>query len=82
MPHYNMDHYIQNVNDSSRYFVVRVISEQSDREALVGLGFRERNEAADFVQCLTNYHNSIARERLNKGMNMISSTPNDDDNQQ
>lgn len=71
-PHLPMDHYVQNVNDSSRYFVVRVVSEQSEREALVGLGFREREEAADFVQCLTNYHNSIARERLNKGMNMIS----------
>ena len=71
-PHLPMDHYVQNVSDSSRYFAIRVIDEKDSREALIGLGFREREEAADFVQCLTNYHNSIMRERLSKGMNMAS----------
>lgn len=59
-----MDHYVQPVGDSSRYFAVRVTDEKGGREAVVGLGFREREEAADFSQCLINYYNAIARERL------------------
>lgn len=65
-----MEHYIQAVGDSSRYFAVRVTDEKGGREAVIGLGFRERDEAADFVQCLTNYQSAIGRERLNKGMQM------------
>jgi hypothetical protein len=67
-----MDHYVQPVGDSSRYFAVRVTDEKGGREAVIGLGFREREEAADFSQCLTNYNNAIARERLNKGMQMAA----------
>jgi adaptin ear-binding coat-associated protein 1/2 len=69
---FEMSHYVQPVGDSSRYFVIRVVDEHNGREALVGLGFREREEAADFVQCLTNYQNAIARERLSKGMSMMA----------
>lgn len=60
----SMDHYVQPVGDSSRYFVVRVTDEKGGREAIIGLGFREREEAADFSQCLINYYNAIARERF------------------
>jgi len=60
----SMDHYVQPVGDSSRYFAVRVTDEKGGREAVVGLGFREREEAADFSQCLINYYNAIARERF------------------
>jgi len=67
---HSMSHYVQPVGDSSRYFAVRVTDEKGGREAIVGLGFREREEAADFGQCLTNYNNAIARERLNRGMQM------------
>ena len=69
-PHLPMDYYVTNVRDSSRYFAIRVVDEKDSREAVIGLGFREQEEAADFVQCLSNYQNSIARERLNKGMSM------------
>lgn len=65
-----MEHYVQQVGDSSRYFAVRVTDEKGGREAVIGLGFRERDEAADFRQCLINYSNAIARERLSKGMEM------------
>lgn len=68
-PH-GMDHYVKPVADSSRYYAVRVTDEKEGREAVIGLGFREREEAADFSQCLINYHNAIARERLNRGANM------------
>lgn len=64
-PQHGMDHYVKAVADSSRYFAVRVTDENGGREAVIGLGFREREEAADFSQCLINYYNAIARERLN-----------------
>lgn len=66
----DMEHYIQQVGDSSRYFAVRVTDEKGGREAVIGLGFRERDEAADFRQCLMNYQNAIRRERMNKGKEM------------
>jgi len=65
-----MAHYIQPVGDSSRYFAVRVTDEKGGREAVVGLGFREREEAEDFCQCVANYSNAIARERLSGAMEM------------
>jgi len=60
----SMDHFVQPTGDSSRYFAVRVTDEKGGREAVVGLGFREREEAADFSQCLINFYNAIARERF------------------
>ena len=61
---------MQPVGDSSRYFAVRVMDEKDGREAVLGLGFREREEAEDFSQCLINYQNAIARERLSRGADM------------
>jgi adaptin ear-binding coat-associated protein 1/2 len=67
----DMAHYIQPVGDSTRYYAVRVTDEKGGREAVIGLGFREREESADFRQCLVNYENAIARERLSKGRQMV-----------
>jgi hypothetical protein len=67
---HSMEHFVKPVGDSSRYFVVRVTDEAGGREALIGLGFRERDEAADFSQCLTNYANAIAREKIQKAEQM------------
>jgi hypothetical protein len=69
----DMSHFIQPAGDSSRYYAIRVTDEKGGREAVIGLGFRERDESADFLQCLVNYENAIARERLNKGMQMANS---------
>lgn len=65
-----LEHWVQPCGDSSRYFAIRVTDEAGGREAIIGLGFRERDEAADFVQCLSNYQNAISRERLNKADKM------------
>jgi adaptin ear-binding coat-associated protein 1/2 len=67
---HSMHHFVKPVGDSSRYFAVRVTDEIGGREAVLGLGFREREEAEDFNQCLVNYANAIARERLSRGMEM------------
>ena len=58
-----LEHYVEAVLDSTRYFVVRVTDEKAGREALIGLGFREREEAADFRAALAKYESEIARER-------------------
>lgn len=67
----DMSHYVQRVADSTRYFVIRVTDDTGEREALLGLGFIERDEAADFWQCLENYSNAIARERLTHAQGMV-----------
>ena len=56
-------HFVEAVVDSTRYFVVRVKDEKADREALIGLGFRDREEAGDFRMALAKYESDIKREQ-------------------
>eukprot|EP00934_Nitzschia_sp_Nitz4_P000413 Nitzschia sp. Nitz4//scaffold18_size181773//112930//113487//NITZ4_001927-RA/size181773-snap-gene-0.264-mRNA-1//1//CDS//3329540047//413//frame0 len=58
-----IDHYVEGVLDSTRYFVVRVTDEKAGREALIGLGFREREEAGDFRAALNKYEVEVAKEQ-------------------
>jgi hypothetical protein len=69
---FEMEHYAKQVADSSRYYAVRVTDEKGGREAVIGLGFREREEAQDFAQCLANYTSAIARDKAAKGRAMAS----------
>jgi hypothetical protein len=57
-----LEHYVEAVLDSTRYFVVRVTDEKAGREALIGLGFRERQEAGDFRAALAKYETDSAKE--------------------
>jgi hypothetical protein len=68
-----LDHYVEAALDSTRYFVVRVTDEKAGREALIGLGFREREEAGDFRAALAKYESDISRERAEKGLAMRNS---------
>ena len=61
-----LDHYVEAVVDSTRYFVVRVKDEKANREALIGLGFRDREEAGDFRAALSKYERDISKERANR----------------
>ena len=61
-----MDHYVEAVLDSTRYFVVRVKDDKANREALIGLGFRDREEAGDFRAALSKYEQDISKERANR----------------
>lgn len=58
-----MEHYVESVLDSTRFFVIRVTDDKAGREALVGLGFRDRQEANDFRSALSKYESEIASER-------------------
>ena len=61
-----LEHYVEAVLDSTRYFVVRVTDEKAGREALIGLGFREREEAGDFRAALSKYETDIAKEKAQR----------------
>ena len=61
-----LEHFVESVLDSTRYFVVRVTDEKAGREALIGLGFREREEAGDFRAALSKYESDIKREKQEK----------------
>ena len=68
-----VEHFVEAVTDSTRYFVIRVKDEKTEREARIGLGFREREESADFRAALQKYENDLAKERTQRGFEMASS---------
>ena len=61
-----MGHFVEAVVDSTRYFVVRVKDEKANREALIGLGFRDREEAGDFRMALAKYESDIKKEKAGR----------------
>lgn len=58
----SLEYFVESVVDSSRYFIVRIVDERSGREARIGFGFRERDEATDFFESLQYYVRSIQRQ--------------------
>ena len=48
-PQSDMDFFVEKVQDSSRYFAVRIVDGKSGRSTHVGIGFRERNDTFSFV---------------------------------
>jgi len=62
-----LEHYVEAVLDSTRYFVIRVTDEKAGREALIGLGFRDREEAGDFRASLAKYENDVAKDKADRG---------------
>eukprot|EP00538_Stauroneis_constricta_P012339 CAMPEP_0119550666 /NCGR_PEP_ID=MMETSP1352-20130426/4142_1 /TAXON_ID=265584 /ORGANISM="Stauroneis constricta, Strain CCMP1120" /LENGTH=167 /DNA_ID=CAMNT_0007596587 /DNA_START=113 /DNA_END=616 /DNA_ORIENTATION=+ len=67
-----MSHYVEDVVDSTRYFVIRVTDEKAGREAQIGLGFREREEASDFRTALAKYEADIGKERAERALQMAN----------
>jgi len=61
-PSHKIEHWVNPVVDSSRYFAVRIKDSKSGREAFIGVGFRERTDATNFRMSLEDYINSIKRE--------------------
>lgn len=55
------DHFLEQVVDSSRYFVVK-IQGGGGREALIGFGFRDRDKAIDLRESLQHYQKAMERE--------------------
>eukprot|EP00559_Dactyliosolen_fragilissimus_P008848 CAMPEP_0184860370 /NCGR_PEP_ID=MMETSP0580-20130426/5268_1 /TAXON_ID=1118495 /ORGANISM="Dactyliosolen fragilissimus" /LENGTH=341 /DNA_ID=CAMNT_0027357447 /DNA_START=63 /DNA_END=1088 /DNA_ORIENTATION=- len=59
-----LEHWVEAVVDSSRYFTIRISDESTGREAVVGMGFRDRNDATNFKMSLQDYEHSIRKELM------------------
>jgi adaptin ear-binding coat-associated protein 1/2 len=53
---------IEPVIDSSRYFVLRVVDANSGAHAFIGLGFRDREHASDFMAALDDHAKYVQRQ--------------------
>jgi hypothetical protein len=62
-PTKSVQHYIEAVVDSSRYFVLRFVDDKSTKSIHLGVGFRERDDALAFVEAANTYARDIKRER-------------------
>lgn len=60
--HKKLEHWVESVIDSSRYFAVRIRDSKTGREAFIGVGFRERNDATNFRMTLEDYCNALRKE--------------------
>ncbi len=58
-----LEHWISPTIDSSRYFALRITNPSTKQEALIGIGFIERNDATSFRMTCDDYVNSLLRER-------------------
>lgn len=59
---HKLEHWVEPVVDSSRYFAMRIRDSRSGREALIGVGFRERNDATNFRMTMEDYVAALKRE--------------------
>lgn len=53
---------VERVIDSSRYFVIRVVDPETGKHAFIGLGFGERDVAADFNASLMDHVKYLERK--------------------
>ena len=75
-PGENILGFVDAVIDSSRYYVVRIKDPKSIRTTLIGIGFREREDAFDLKNSLNEYVKFINRMNL---ASQLASTPFSDD---
>lgn len=61
-PSHKIEHWVNPVVDSSRYFAVRIKDSKTGREAFIGVGFRERTDATNVRMSIEDYINSLKRE--------------------
>ncbi|GMI28857.1 hypothetical protein TeGR_g3543 [Tetraparma gracilis] len=62
-PGKTVDQWVDPVVDSSRYFVVRFSDEKTGRQALLGVGFRERDDSLAFTDSLNSHAREVRREQ-------------------
>lgn len=61
-PSHKIEHWVNPVVDSSRYFSLRIKDSKTGREAFIGVGFRERTDATNLRMSIEDYINSLKRE--------------------
>jgi len=74
-----IEHWVETVTDSSRYFVIRISDEKRNKEAHVGMGFRERNDSMNFKMSLQDYENTMKKEAMVISSSNSSSRNDNDD---
>lgn len=62
-PEANLEFWVEQVKDSSRYFVIRMVDPKTKRQALLGIGFRDRNAAFEFQEALEHHFKRVLRLR-------------------
>ncbi|TYZ58907.1 hypothetical protein PybrP1_009511 [[Pythium] brassicae (nom. inval.)] len=55
---------VQKVVDSSRYFVLRVVDQNSGRHAFIGIAFENRSDAFDFNVAMDDFNKEMEREKV------------------
>lgn len=61
-PDSKLEYFVQGVNDSSRYFAVRIVNQRTKQHAYVGIGFQSRESAMDLRATLGEEVKRIARK--------------------
>ena len=62
-PGSKLEYWVEAVKDSARYFVIRMVDVKSRKQALLGIGFRERPAAFEFQEALNHHFNRVLRLR-------------------
>ena len=62
-PEAKPEYWVEPVKDSARYFVVRMVDAKAKKQALLGVGFRERNSAFEFQEALNHHFKRVMRLR-------------------
>jgi len=58
-----LEYWVEQVKDSARYFVIRMVDQKSKKQALLGVGFRDRNPAFEFQEALSHHFRRVMRLR-------------------
>ena len=71
---FKLTHWLEQVVDSSRYFALK-IQGAGGREATIGFGFRDREQAIDLRESLQHYEKSLSRQKNAKSLAGSFSVP-------
>ncbi|GAB9470369.1 hypothetical protein Gpo141_00007616 [Globisporangium polare] len=55
---------VQKVVDSSRYFVLRCVDQNTGRHAFIGIAFENRSDAFDFNVAMDDFNKELQREQI------------------
>jgi len=58
-----LEYWVEQVKDSARYFVIRMVDNRTKKQALLGIGFRDRNPAFEFQEALGHHFRRVMRLR-------------------